>query len=310
MTRPLEGKVIIDLSHRLPGPVAGKLLASLGAKVIKIEDKVFKDPFIYGLFAEMDNSFPVWYEHINKDKEIKRFDFNSPDDQKKISELVKSADAVIMAIPEKVQAKLGVSLDQLNDLQKPFSIVIPKASKSHHQNMHDLNALALTGLLTLHAKTHDHKGEKELAPPFLPIAGINFGQTMALDLVATMLKAQETGKTEIVESFLFESTRDMYSSFWPTELQGDSRFLHNGLYPCYNIYKSSDEHFIVVACVEDKFWVSMCEVFKLSYTLEQRFETTGKIHKELREFFSSKTLAELEVLLDGHDICINLLRND
>ena len=307
MTRPLEGKVIIDLSHRLPGPVAGKLLASLGAKVIKIEDKVFKDPFIYGLFAEMDNSFPVWYEHINKDKEIRRFDFNSEQDQAQISALVKSADAVIMAIPEKLQKKLGVSLADLENIAKPFSIVFPKASKTHHQNMHDLNALALTGLLTLHAKTHDHKGEKELAPPFLPIAGINFGQTMALDLVATMLKAQQTNKLEIVESFLFESTRDMYSSFWPTELQGETRFLHNGLYPCYNIYKSLDEHFIVVACVEDKFWTSMCEIFGLTYTLEQRFETSGKIHQELRDYFSSKKLCELEELLGKHDICINLL---
>ena len=63
--KPLSGKTILDLSHRLPGPMAGKLLGDLGARVIKVEDKKFKDPFIYGLFAEMDNSFPIWYENIN-----------------------------------------------------------------------------------------------------------------------------------------------------------------------------------------------------------------------------------------------------
>ena len=72
---PLYGKVILDLSHRLPGPMAGKLLGDLGAKVIKVEDKKFKDPFIFGLFAEMDNSFPIWYENINKNKEIQKIRF-------------------------------------------------------------------------------------------------------------------------------------------------------------------------------------------------------------------------------------------
>ena len=31
MSKPLTGKTIIDLSYRLPGPLAGKLLAGLGA---------------------------------------------------------------------------------------------------------------------------------------------------------------------------------------------------------------------------------------------------------------------------------------
>ena len=69
-------------------------------------------------------------------------------------------------IPQKVQQKLGVDLESLNKSAGTLSVIYPKASKSNQQNMHDLNALALTGLLTLHAQT---SGEKELAPPFLPI---------------------------------------------------------------------------------------------------------------------------------------------
>ena len=64
----LKGKVILDLSHRLPGPLAGKVLADMGAEVIKVEDQKFKDPFIHGLFAEMDPSFPHWYEELNSNK--------------------------------------------------------------------------------------------------------------------------------------------------------------------------------------------------------------------------------------------------
>lgn len=305
--KPLKGKTVIDLSHRLPGPLAGKLLAGLGANVIKIEDERFKDPFIQGLFAEMDNSFPVWYKYLNQDKDVQRFNFSDSQDQKKIKELIFSADAVIMAIPEKVQLKLGIDLTTLkSECQKPLAIIIPKASQDGAQNMHDLNALALTGLLTLHAQT---SVKEDLAPPFLPIAGINFGQKMAFDLVATMLKAHESQSVEVIESFLFESTKEVFSSFWPEELRDHSLFLHNGLYPCYNIYQTQDGHYVAMACVEEKFWTQFCEVFSLSYSAEERFQTTGEIHKELSSLFSSLTESEVKQKLEGQDICINILHS-
>ena len=37
----LAGKTIIDFPHRLPGPLATKLLSDKGAQVIKIEDEKF-----------------------------------------------------------------------------------------------------------------------------------------------------------------------------------------------------------------------------------------------------------------------------
>lgn len=306
MTGPLNGKIIIDLSHRLPGPLAGKLLAGLGARVIKIEDHIFKDPFIEGLFATMDNSFPIWYEHINKQKEIQRFDFNNKEDQEKIQKLIESADGVIMGLPPKMTKKLGIDFESLQKFNKSLAVVYPLASKSLSNNMHDLNALALTGLLTLHAKTHSVHSE-DLTPPFLPIAGINFGNKMALDLVACMLKSKETGAVEKVESFLFESTKEVFESFWPSELRGESLFLHNGLYPCYNIYKTNDSRFVVMACVEEKFWTDACQVFSWTFTANERFETSGEIHKKIREYFQTKKIAEIEALLGDQDICINLL---
>ncbi len=306
MSSPLSGKLIIDLSHRLPGPLAGKLLAGSGARVIKIEDKNFKDPFIQGLFAEMDNSFPIWYKHLNKDKEVLRFDFSDKEECKKIQELCLSADGIIMAIPTKLQLKLGVDIESLKSADRPIAIINPKASKDKSQSMHDLNALALTGLLTLHAQTH-HK--QDLAPPFLPIAGINFGQKMAFDLLATMLKAKEDNTVVSNNSYLFESTQEVFSSFWPEELRDQNLFLHNGLYPCYNIYQTKDSNYVVMACVEEKFWVEFCEAFCLSYTADQRFETDGKIHSQLVDFFSNLSEEEVKEKLGNRDICIDVLHH-
>ena len=64
----LKGIKIIDFTHRLPGPLAGKILADLGAEVIKIEDVKHKDPFLSGMFSSFDQSFENWYEELNKKK--------------------------------------------------------------------------------------------------------------------------------------------------------------------------------------------------------------------------------------------------
>ncbi len=286
--------------------MAGKLLCDMGAKVIKVEDEKFKDPFIQGLFAQMDNSFPIWYENINKDKEILRVNFSDEKDQKQIQELCQRADGIIMAIPQKVQEKLGISIENLTKLEKPMAVVIPLASKEGINHMHDLNALALTGLLTLHAKTTI--GD-EIHPPFLPIAGINFGQKMAFDLLATMLKAKDTNKLEIIHSYLFESTQEVYGPFYTENLREHNRFLHNGLYPCYNLYKTKDHDFIAMACVEEKFWKSFVDIFELNYTMEDRFDTSGKVYQELKDFILKLSSEEFSNKLGSHDICINILKS-
>ncbi len=69
---------IIDLTHRLPGPLAGKILCDLGHEVIKIEDEKHKDPFLSGMFSSFDESFEDWYKELNQQKKIegKKFRFN------------------------------------------------------------------------------------------------------------------------------------------------------------------------------------------------------------------------------------------
>lgn len=306
--KPLTGKTIIDFSHRLPGPLAGKLLAGLGADVIKIEDAKFKDPFIYGLFAEMDNSFPKWYEELNANKTVMRFDFKDSAAIEKIQELVFSADGIIMGIPTKIQEKLGITLDRINEnVKKSYALVTPLASKEEMSHMHDLNALAMTGLLSLHLR--NIKSSDDVAPPFLPLAGINFGQKMAFDLLGAMYKSKETNKVETINSYLYESTQEVFDAFWPKDIrETDHKFLHNGLYPCYNIYQTSDSHFVIMACVEEKFWQSFKEAFKFEATDDERFETNGSIHKKLKDLFNSMTSQQVKDTLGSLDICINLIK--
>ena len=200
MKHSLDGIKVLDVTQVMAGPFCSMLLCDMGADVIKIEDAKFKDPFIYGLFAEMDNSFPKWYEELNANKTILRLDFNNEAAQEQIRETIFKADAIIMGIPKKIQQKLGITIEDIQkNVKQSFAAVIPLASKEAMSHMHDLNALAMTGLLSLHLRNIN--SVEDVAPPFLPLAGINFGQKMAFDLLGAMYKSKESNKVETSPNF-------------------------------------------------------------------------------------------------------------
>jgi crotonobetainyl-CoA:carnitine CoA-transferase CaiB-like acyl-CoA transferase len=304
--RLLEGLKIIDLSHRLPGPLCGKILSDLGAEVIKIEDVEFKDPFLSGLFAQFDSSFIHWYEELNSNKKVQRFDFNSSEDIEAINKIIMSSDAIIMGLPPKTRTKL--KLDDQNLLfKKPFVVLELLASKEGGKSLHDLNALAESGLLSMHVSSNK---ENIIAPPLLPISGITFGHKGATDLISGLLKANKIYETVFVKTFLDESTENILGIFWPKKDRALNRteFLHNGKYPCYNIYKTKDDKYIALAAVEEKYWNRFCELFNIDKNIN-RFEIDNRnsfelIAKSIQQYSS----LEIAKLIQNEDICLSMIK--
>lgn len=309
--KPLSKLKVIDLSHRLPGPFAGKILADLGAQVIKIEDHEFKDPFLSGLFSSFDQSFISWYENLNQMKKIMRFDFNSPDDAKEIQEIVKGADAVIMGLPPKTRSKLSLEDKNLN-FNRPFVRIELLSSQKEKKSMHDLNALAMSGLLSLFVSSETHeKGENPsiINPPFLPIAGISFGHKAATDLLAALYLAQEKKSSVFTETYLDEATEELLGIFWPKSDReaNRTRFLHNGSYPCYSIYQTRDHKFVALAAVEEKFWIRFCEVFSLPPHLDRFYCKDNLIFNQVALKMGALTQEEISQLIEKEDICLSLI---
>ena len=303
--RPLDGMTIIDLSHRLPGPLCGKILADLGANVIKVEDHVFQDPFNSGLFAKFDNSFLSWYENLNKGKKIERFDFNNPVDQEKIHQIVVKADAVIMGLPYKTREKLKLTDSDLN-LNKSFVVIELLASAHEKKSMHDLNAMAMTGLLSLYVSG---KNEKIIAPPFLPIAGISFGHKGATDLLAGFIKAMRVNQSQFVKTYMDQVTEELLGIFWPEadRILGKNKFLHNGLYPCYSLYQTKDKKYIALAAVEEKFWERFINVFNIQTAMDRFHHEDSKLFDLLAECFSKLSQKEIADKIEGLDLCLSVI---
>ncbi len=305
MEKPLKDLNVVDLTHRLPGPFAGYVLETLGANVTKIEDHKFKDSFLSGLFSEFDDSFVDWYQNLNEKKNVLRFDFNNLDDQVKIRELVDKADLIIMGLPHSTRIKLNLDEEKWNK-NKSQVVIELLASKTTSKSMHDLNALAHTGLLSLHV--HNQK-EKIVAPPFLPIAGISFGHMAATELLAYYIKSLKNSQTQFVKTYLDESTESLYGIFWPKKDREKMRtkYLHNGMYPCYSLYQTKDDHYVALACVEEKFWINFCQKFNIDPKLD-RFQTKDDVvFKIILSKINHFTKDEIEEIVGVDDLCLSII---
>lgn len=301
----LKGIKIIDFTHRLPGPLAGKILSDLGAEVIKIEDIKHKDPFLSGMFSEFDKSFENWYEELNKNKKIVRLDFKSPDIKSEIRKHLKGASGLMLSLSPKLKASLGLTDEDLKDL--PVAVVELEASSTHNKAMHDLNALAISGYLSLHVA---HENDQIVAPPFMPVAGIAFGQQVATQLLANIIECMKSQKFVKSVSYLHDTTDAILHPFWSNTLRGQkkTKFLHNGAYPCYSLYRTADGHYVAVAAVEEKFWIDLIQTFSIQLPLERRFETSDEAFNEVASVFAKLTTSEIEERSRNKELCLSIVR--
>jgi len=298
---------ILDLTHRLPGPLAGKILSDLGYEVIKIEDEKHKDPFLSGMFSDFDDSFEDWYRVLNEDKEIVRLDFKSPDIKSVLAEYLKDADGILLSLSSKLKDSLGLDDKSLMNMNSPIAIVELEASKSHKKAMHDLNALALSGFLSLHVA---HVDDQIVDPPFFPVAGIAFGQQVATQLLANLLQARDKQRVIKSTSYLYETAETILNPFWSKNLQSQKRtkFLHNGAYPCYSLYRLKDGNYVALAAVEEKFWTDFIAIFNIPLPLENRFDRDPLAFQKVADRFAKMDTSEIENMTQNKEICLSIVR--
>jgi alpha-methylacyl-CoA racemase len=303
----LNKKLIIDFSHRLPGPLAGKILADLGFEVVKLEDEQHKDPFLAGFFSSFDTTFEIWYAELNKKKKIHRFDFKQESAKKIIEEYLTRASGLILSVGDKLATRLGLTDEELKAKYPHLAVVKLEASNTRFKNMHDLNAMAMTEVFHLYL---ENETKDIVDPPFLPFAGIGFGQQVATTLLSGIIKSGISGECEIQTSYLFESINEIYKCFWPESLQSmkKTKFLHNGAYPCYSIYKTRDGAYAVVAAVEEKFWIDLSTLYSIQLPAEKRFDTHAESFNKVSQVFLSMTSHEIEAKLGGKDLCLSIVR--
>jgi crotonobetainyl-CoA:carnitine CoA-transferase CaiB-like acyl-CoA transferase len=111
----LKGVRVIDFSRYIAGPYCARLLAYLGADVIRVEKPSGgEDRFVTPLYGDTSALLAM----TGLGKRGLTLDLKLPDSRVVVERLVKAADVVIVNMPAKVLKRMGLDYDSLKSIKR------------------------------------------------------------------------------------------------------------------------------------------------------------------------------------------------
>ncbi len=325
MSDCLQGLRVIDLTRNLPGPFATRLLADLGAEVIKIEPKS-GDPAraLGGLF-----------DALNHGKTIEKIDFRDSEGIEAIKTHIKNADVMLDSFRPGVLKGMGLDAKTLHAINPKLIIVSITGYGSTNEGLddgidgsnvthdwankagHDINFMAMSGVLD---QLRTAIGEQ--AMPNVQFADLAGGSdTAVIALLAAVFAAQRTGKGRHVAVSMTHSlynhlimpkaTGTLVKSFSGQNPPPHYDFL-GGLLPCYRLYQTADGRYMAVGSLELKFWQGLCEVLELPEYKDAHWQrgampntsASKEAAKIVAKTFASQPLEYWQQAFESADVCV------
>jgi alpha-methylacyl-CoA racemase len=296
---PLNGYTVIELSGIGPAPMAGMILADMGAEVIRIERAGAWNPL-----KSRDVSF--------RGKKSVVLNLKHPQGVDTLLRMVENADVLIDPYRPGVCEKLGIGPDVC--LERNPKLIFGRMTGWGQEGPlakaagHDINYISITG--ALHAT--GRPGEKPVPP--LNLVGDMGGGGMLLvsGILAALLETHNSGKGQVIDAAMVDGAAQLMWMFhgfhalgaWD-ESQRGANMLDGGAH-FYDSYECADGEYISIGSIEPQFYALLKEKAGLD---EETFanqndkaawpELTGK----LAEVFKTKTQAEWCDLMEGTDVC-------
>ncbi|SME87861.1 Crotonobetainyl-CoA:carnitine CoA-transferase CaiB [Tistlia consotensis] len=305
----LPGTRVLDLSQWLPGPMAGQLLADLGAAVCKVEPPG-GDP-MRALGPVDDDGVSAWYKAINAGKTVVRLDLKSGEGRDAFRRLVAEADILLESYRPGTLDKLGLGRDSLAALNprlvhcalSGYGQTGPYALKGGH----DINYMAVGGGLAASGP--------EAAPvmTYPPVADHASALQAVVVILAALLRrggGPEAGRgayldVSLTETVLAWQALPMTGALRPGWQPTRGRALLNGGAACYRVYGTADGRFVTLGAIEAKFWRCFCEAVGRPGLVARQWEPFPQkaLIAEVEAIFAGQPLAHWTALLGPLDCC-------
>jgi alpha-methylacyl-CoA racemase len=303
---PLAGIRVLDFSTLLPGPLAGLFLVEAGAEVIKIERP--------GIGDEMRTYTPRLGEDganfvlLNRGKRSVAIDLKAPGAVARLTPLIESSDVLIEQFRPGVMERLGLGYAALSKINPRlvYCSITGFGQNGPRRDMaaHDLNYLALAGLLSL-------TGDRDGAPgmPHMPIADIAAGTYPALlNILLALLRRARTGKgcqldVSMTDNLFVLAYWGLASGFaagdWPTA----GSALTTGGSPRYQIYRTADGGYLSAGPIEQRFWDVFCRLIGLDEALRDDGKNPAATRAGVAARIAAHPTAHWRQLFEGQDAC-------
>lgn len=297
MSGPLSNLRIVEMSGLGPCPLAGQLLADMGAEVIVI-DKAS---------AEVDPT------DINRrNKQSIAVNLKTADGLEIAQKLIDRADIVIEGFRPGVMEQLGLGPESC--LERNPALIFGRMTGWGQTGPlaktagHDLNYLAITG--ALHSI-----GLKDKPPiPPLNLAADYGGGTMFLlfGVLSALFERSQSGKGQVIDAAMVDGVPAMMGlihswmaqQLWTT--QRESNLLDGGA-PFYRCYETADGKYLSVGPLEPKFFealVAKTDIANNDTNSQYDRSSWPDKHSEYTQLFLSKSRDEWMEIFAGSDACV------
>ena len=267
----LNGLRVIDLTRNLPGPFCTRMLADLGADILKIEPPE----------GDPSRQLGPLFEALNQGKECRRIDFRKSADVELLRGWLADADVMVDSFRPGILRSLGLDIDTLKCINLNLVMVSITGYGQHgiwaQRAGHDLNFMAMSGALDQMRAT---TGE-------LALSNVQWGDmagrsSMAcIAALAAIFDAQRRGEGRHIDMSMTHGVHahlvlpKATSALLEPALGRAPRAgedLLNGGQPCYNLYATADGRHLAVGALEFKFWKAACEVFERPEWIERHWQ--------------------------------------
>jgi formyl-CoA transferase len=304
---PLAGVKVLELTTMITGPLAGMLLADLGASVIKIENPDGGDPFRSFRGGRYGGHFISY----NRNKRSLALDLRSGRGKRIFFDLVRTSDVLIDNFRHGVLDRLGASADVLAQ-ENPrlihasitgFGTVGPYRNRPAY----DAVAQALSGLSS---QLLDPDNPQVQGPTLSDNAT---GFYAAYAILAALYEREHTGKGRRIETNMLEST----IAFAPDAFMNVQRYglkvgptTRAAMSQSY-AFRCADGRLIALhLSLQPKFWEALLAATGRGdllsrpdfATREQRIANYRQLGEELSRTFAARPRAEWVRLLEKSDV--------
>lgn len=300
---PLAGLTVVEMAGLGPVPLAGLMLAEMGARVVRIERPTNDRAFM---------RVPPQYDLDRHGREILTIDLKRPEAAELVLRLLARADALIEGFRPGVMERLGLGPD-VACLRNPGLIYGRLTGYGQNGPLaeragHDLTYLAYSGVLN----AIGHKGVRPV-PPLNLVADYGGGTMMLVTgLLAALFERSRSGIGQVIDASMVEGASMLsapYFGFMAAGMWNGHRgenLLDSGT-PFYDTYETSDARHIVVACLEPRFFAE----FALLLPLDARFvaaQYDQNVWDEMRAAIAvqvrGKSRDEWAAIFEGTEACV------
>lgn len=296
MQGPLSGIKVLDLSTFVAAPVCARLLADMGAHVIKVERpdgdawRLTGKAYIPGRFSDAEN--PV-FDIYNSGKKHIALDLKTAEGKEVFFKLLAQADVFVTNTRPAALKRLGISYEDLK-AQFPslvYGIVLGYGEKGPDSNK---PAFDTTGYWSKSGFLRDMATMNENYAPVNPPFGVGdtiTGYLLMGEICAALYRRSQTGLGDYVRSSLYHNgiftmgtmeiiTQQPFGRAFPTTRTGHG--IPGGAYQC-----ADDEWLYIAVGYAQALIPKLCAAIGMPELAEDpRYDTAQKRMENQREYYS------------------------